>query len=113
VIYGSSVHPAWSGRGKASGLVPEVGPRSAKSTPRLAQGYRVDFFRTQGGWLAANRSGYPMLRYIRNFLKSEDGPTAVEYAVMLALIIVACLTVIGQLGSAVSGNFSSVSSALQ
>ena len=32
------------------------------------------------------------------FLKQEDGPTAVEYAVMLALIIVVCLTAIGTLG---------------
>lgn len=52
------------------------------------------------------------VKRVRTFLTSEDGPTAVEYAVMLALIIVACLTVIGQVGTAVSGNFSSVSSAL-
>ena len=31
---------------------------------------------------------------VRKFLKSEDGPTAVEYAVMLALIIVVCLVAI-------------------
>ncbi len=49
---------------------------------------------------------------VKTFLTSEDGPTAVEYAVMLALIIVACLTIIGSLGSAVSSNFSAVSSAL-
>ena len=29
---------------------------------------------------------------IKKFLASEDGPTAVEYAVMLALVIVLCLT---------------------
>ncbi len=34
-----------------------------------------------------------------NFLKNEDGPTAVEYAVMLALIIVVCITAITTLGS--------------
>lgn len=49
----------------------------------------------------------------RRFLASEDGPTAVEYAVMLALIIVACVTVIANLGKAVSGTFSTTSSALQ
>ena len=32
-----------------------------------------------------------MFRQIKNFLKREDGPTAVEYAVMLALIIAAVL----------------------
>jgi pilus assembly protein Flp/PilA len=33
------------------------------------------------------------------FLKNEDGPTAVEYAVMLALIIVVCITAITTLGT--------------
>ncbi|MGY8746923.1 MAG: Flp family type IVb pilin [Pirellulales bacterium] len=28
------------------------------------------------------------------FMKSEDGPTAVEYAIMLALIVTVCLTAI-------------------
>lgn len=31
---------------------------------------------------------------VRRFLRAEDGPTAVEYAVMLALFIVVCLTAI-------------------
>ena len=35
---------------------------------------------------------------LANFLRREDGPTAVEYAVMLALIVVVCLTAIGALG---------------
>jgi pilus assembly protein Flp/PilA len=34
-----------------------------------------------------------------NFMKREDGPTAVEYAVMLALIIVVCITAITALGT--------------
>ncbi len=33
-----------------------------------------------------------------HFLKNEDGPTAVEYAVMLALIIVVCIAAITALG---------------
>jgi len=33
------------------------------------------------------------------FLKQEDGPTALEYAAMLALIIVVCVAAIGSLGS--------------
>ena len=49
---------------------------------------------------------------ILRFLKSEDGPTAVEYAVMLALIIVACITIIQNLGSSLSGTFSTVSSSV-
>jgi len=42
------------------------------------------------------------------FLKAEDGPTAVEYAVMLALIVVVCITAITTLGSNSNGTFSNV-----
>ena len=45
-----------------------------------------------------------------NFLKREDGPTAVEYAVMLALIIVVCIAAITTLGSNANNTFSSVAS---
>ena len=44
------------------------------------------------------------------FLKREDGPTAVEYAVMLALIIVVCIAAITALGSNASQTFSYVGS---
>lgn len=44
-----------------------------------------------------------------NFVKREDGPTAVEYAVMLALIIVVCITAITALGSNANKTFTSVS----
>jgi pilus assembly protein Flp/PilA len=43
-----------------------------------------------------------------NFLKAEDGPTAVEYAVMLALIIVVCVAAISALGTGASNTFSNV-----
>jgi len=42
------------------------------------------------------------------FLKAEDGPTAVEYAVMLALIIVVCIAAITTLGSNANKTFSNV-----
>jgi pilus assembly protein Flp/PilA len=42
------------------------------------------------------------------FVKNEDGPTAVEYAVMLALIIVVCITAITTLGSNANNTFSYV-----
>jgi pilus assembly protein Flp/PilA len=45
---------------------------------------------------------------VANFLKREDGPTAVEYAVMLALIIVVCITAITALGSNANKTFTSV-----
>jgi len=44
-----------------------------------------------------------------SFLKNEDGPTAVEYAVMLALIIVVCITAVATLGSNASNTFTTVS----
>ena len=43
-----------------------------------------------------------------NFLKREDGPTAVEYAVMLALIIVVCLAAITTLGQNANSTFTTV-----
>jgi pilus assembly protein Flp/PilA len=46
------------------------------------------------------------------FLTREDGPTAVEYAVMLSLIIVVCLAAISVLGQKASGAFSSVASTM-
>ena len=42
------------------------------------------------------------------FVKSEDGPTAVEYAVMLALIIVVCLAAIQILGTNANSAFDTV-----
>lgn len=50
---------------------------------------------------------------IRRFLQSEDGPTAVEYAVMLALIVIVCLTAISSIGSHASTTFSKVATSLQ
>jgi pilus assembly protein Flp/PilA len=44
----------------------------------------------------------------KSFLKSEDGPTATEYAVMLALIIIVALAAITGLGTTVEGIFTAV-----
>ncbi len=46
------------------------------------------------------------------FLKAEDGPTAVEYAVMLALIIVVCLTAISTLGNNANSTFQTVGNSI-
>jgi pilus assembly protein Flp/PilA len=48
-------------------------------------------------------------RNVVTFLKREEGPTAVEYAVMLALIIVVCIAAITVLGSNASNTFANVS----
>lgn len=49
---------------------------------------------------------------VMQFLVSEDGPTAVEYAVMLALIIVVCLTAIQAVGTNANNKFNQVQNAL-
>ena len=49
-----------------------------------------------------------LLRSAVEFLKKEDGPTAVEYAVMLSLIIVVCIIAITALGQSTSQTFSYV-----
>lgn len=49
---------------------------------------------------------------VRRFLVSEDGPTAVEYAVMLALIVIVCLTAIGTIGTNAQTTFSEVANQL-
>jgi len=47
-----------------------------------------------------------------NFLRREDGPTAVEYAVMLALIIVVCIAAITALGTNANQTFTTVGNAV-
>ncbi|MEN1679506.1 MAG: Flp family type IVb pilin [Planctomycetota bacterium] len=49
---------------------------------------------------------------VQRFLASEDGPTAVEYAVMLALIVIVCLTAIQSIGTNASTTFNSVAGQL-
>jgi pilus assembly protein Flp/PilA len=48
----------------------------------------------------------------KEFMVAEDGPTAVEYAVMLALIIVVCIATIGTIGQRANSTFTSVSNHL-
>jgi pilus assembly protein Flp/PilA len=49
---------------------------------------------------------------LRRFLVSEDGPTAVEYAVMLALIVIVCLTAINSLGTNAKTTFTNVANSI-
>jgi pilus assembly protein Flp/PilA len=49
---------------------------------------------------------------VQRFLVSEDGPTAVEYAVMLALIVVVCLTAITSIGTNAQATFEEVAGKL-
>ena len=49
---------------------------------------------------------------VKKFLKSEDGPTAVEYAVMLALIVIVCLTAISSIGTQANLQFQKVAQSI-
>jgi len=50
---------------------------------------------------------------LRRFLVSEDGPTAVEYAVMLSLIVCVCLAAITTIGQNASSVFSKTANSIQ
>ena len=49
---------------------------------------------------------------VKKFIVSEDGPTAVEYAVMMALIIVVCIGTVTTVGTNTKGKFDKVKDAL-
>jgi pilus assembly protein Flp/PilA len=53
-----------------------------------------------------------LLSRIRHFISRDDGPTAVEYAVMLALIVVVCLTAIKTVGTNAKTTFTNVANSL-
>jgi pilus assembly protein Flp/PilA len=53
-----------------------------------------------------------LVQAVAKFIQREDGPTAVEYAVMLALIVVVCITAITSLGHNTNKTFTTVSTTL-
>jgi pilus assembly protein Flp/PilA len=53
-----------------------------------------------------------MLNYLKRFWSEEEGATATEYAVMLALIIVIALGAISALGTKVSSTFADIEAAM-
>jgi Flp/Fap pilin component. len=50
---------------------------------------------------------------LKRFLVEEDGPTAVEYAVMLSLIIVVCIVAVRAVGTSSSSTFQQVATEIQ
>ncbi|MBC8116157.1 MAG: Flp family type IVb pilin [Candidatus Saccharimonas sp.] len=49
---------------------------------------------------------------VKNFLVSEDGPTAVEYAIMLALIVIVCIGAVQSIGTSANAKFNAANDAL-
>ena len=76
-----------------------MGPLSRSQTRRIARLPKGVTMRKLSQWVG-------------NFLTREDGPTAVEYAVMLALIIVVCITAITTLGRNANNTFTTVGNAV-
>ena len=54
-----------------------------------------------------------LMTKVQNFIQDESGPTAVEYAVMLALIIVVCIGAVTAIGNSANAQFTVVDNALQ
>jgi pilus assembly protein Flp/PilA len=52
------------------------------------------------------------IAFVREFVQEDDGPTSVEYAMMLALIIVVCISAVSIIGQKSNQTFLKVGSAL-
>ena len=53
-----------------------------------------------------------LVNCVKNFLVSEDGPTAVEYAIMLALIVIVCIGAVQNIGNSANAKFNAANNAL-
>ncbi len=51
--------------------------------------------------------------HVVRFLKDESGPTAVEYAIMLALIVIVCIATITQVGTNANRRFQTIANTLR
>jgi pilus assembly protein Flp/PilA len=49
---------------------------------------------------------------LQRFVKSEEGPTAVEYAVMLAMIVIVCLAAISTVGTNAQTTFTNIAASI-
>ena len=54
-----------------------------------------------------------MFTHLKRFLRDESGPTAVEYAVMLALIVAACIGAVNQMANATADSFDTSAEAIE
>lgn len=53
------------------------------------------------------------MQYLKRFLEEEDGPTAVEYAVMLAAIVMVCIAAIAAIGTRTNALFENATTEMQ
>jgi pilus assembly protein Flp/PilA len=90
-------------------------PDAGQASDRYKSRRRVGPFRFTQGRPAPRDTREDMKNlalHVKKFLKSEDGPTAVEYAVMLALIVIVCLVSITAIGNNANATFDSIAQAL-
>ena len=78
--------------------VGRVSPNFEPCGSTLYQGYSVGGFDTMK----------KLITKVQKFMQAEDGPTAVEYAIMLALIVIVCIAAIQAVGNAANGAFENV-----
>ena len=62
--------------------------------------------------VTARLGEYTMSKFVARFMKDESGATAIEYGLIACLISVACITVLGSVGSNLNTTFSKVNNAL-
>ena len=53
------------------------------------------------------------MRRLQSFLAAEDGATAIEYALIGSLLAIVLITVLSNLGTQLSAEFSEISSSLK
>lgn len=86
---------------------------AVKKEPPRESGMGVSItLRCSNSSIVSKTKGNKMKKFadsVKKFLVSEDGPTAVEYAVMLALIIVVCLAAVSAVGTKANAKFNAVS----
>ena len=54
-----------------------------------------------------------VLASVKRFLRSEDGPTAVEYAIMLSMILVVCIPAVMNIGQTNNSNMQTINAAMK
>jgi pilus assembly protein Flp/PilA len=100
----------WDRKGESQADVGSHGSADRPDDPKTVLIFRPVLQRNPLG--PAGMEGIAMkslVQKVQRFLVCEDGPTAVEYAVMLALIVMVCLTAIQEVGTKASSTFANVS----
>ena len=95
-----------------SHVYPTVLRVSEKTTVFSEIHWRLDLHSCARRTTSTDATNQSVAKNQRENTEPLDGPTAVEYAVMLALIIVVCLTAIQAVGTNANAKFNTVKNAL-